>query len=111
IRDGKIFDQPPQTVKRYLVEKPVRQIFGWRFNNKTRVIPRNKTLRNVLLASAREHSSIDGWKTAHDTDTRDTGLGIHTLDLPTASLPAGGQAAFTFFWPKENRWEGQDYSV
>lgn len=111
IRDGKIFDQPPQTVKRYLVEKPVRQIFGWRFNNKTRVIPRNKTLRIVLLASARVHWSIDGWKTAHDTDTRDTGLGIHTLDLPTASLPAGGQAAFTFFWPKENRWEGQDYSV
>jgi glucoamylase len=32
--DGKIFDQPPQTVQRYLVEKPMRQIFGWRFNNK-----------------------------------------------------------------------------
>jgi glucoamylase len=111
IRDNKIFDQPPQTVKRYLVDKHVRQIFGWRFNNKTRTIPRNKALRIVLLTPARVHWSIDGWNTAHDTDTRDTGLGIHTLDLPTASLPAGAQVVFTFFWPMENRWEGTDYTV
>ncbi len=111
IRDGKIFDQPPQTVQRYLKEKHVRQFFGWRFNNKTRSLPRNKTLRIVLLSSARVHWSVDNWHTAHDTDTRDTGLGTHILDLPTASLPAGGEAVFTFFWPNENRWEGTDYHV
>lgn len=111
IRDGKVFDQPPQTVKRYLIDKHVRQIFGWRFNNKTRSIPRNKTLRIVLLSPARVHWSVDGWNTSHDTDTRDTSLGIHVLDLPTASLTAGGQAVFTFFWPAENRWEGTDYTV
>lgn len=111
IRDGRVFDQPPQTVKRYLVEKHVRRIFGWRFNNKTRSIPRNKTLRIVLLIPALVHWSIDGWTTSHDTETRDTGLGIHVLDLPTASLPPGGQAVFTFYWPEENRWEGKDYSV
>jgi len=111
IRDGRIFDQPPQTVKRYLQEKHPRQIFGWRFNNKTRSIPRNKTLRIVLLTPARVHWSIDNWSTSHDTDARDTGLGIYVLDLPTASLPAGGHAVFTFYWPQENRWEGKDYSV
>jgi glucoamylase len=111
IRDGKIFDQPPQTVKRYLVEKHVRQFFGWRFNNKARSIPRNKTLRIVLLSPARVHWSIDNWNTPHDTDTRDTGLGIYTLDLPTASLPVGSEAIFTFFWADQNRWEGTDYRV
>jgi glucoamylase len=111
IRDNKIFDQPPQTVQRYLVDKHVRQIFGWRFNNKTRTVPRNKALRIVLLTPARVHWSLDGWTTAHDTDTRDTGLGTHILDLPTASLPAGARAVFTFFWPMENRWEGTDYTV
>jgi glucoamylase len=111
IRDGKVFDQPPQTVKRYIVDKHVRQVFGWRFNNKTRSIPRNKTLRIVLLVPGRVHWSVDGWKTSHDTYTRDTGLGTHVLDLPTASLTAGGQADFTFFWPAENRWEGTDYTV
>ncbi|HTS36241.1 MAG TPA: glucan 1,4-alpha-glucosidase, partial [Candidatus Solibacter sp.] len=111
IRDGKVFDQPPQTVKRYLVDKHVRQIFGWRFNNKTRSIPRNKTLRIVLLQPALVHWSTDNWATSHDTNTRDTGLGIHVLDLPTASLPAKSQAAFTFYWPTENRWEGTDFTV
>lgn len=111
IRDGKIFDQPPQTVKRYLIDKHGRQHYGWRFNNKSRTVPRNQTLRINLLSPALVHWSIDGWKTAHDTETRDTGLGLYTLDLPTASLPVGGQAVFTFFWPKENRWEGTDYTV
>jgi glucoamylase len=111
MRDNKIFDQPPQTVKRYLIDKHVRQIFGWRFNNKTRTVPRGKTLRIVLLTPGRVHWSVDGWTTEHDTDAGDTGLGIYTLDLPTASLPPGAQAVFTFFWPKENRWEGTDYTV
>jgi glucoamylase len=111
IRDGKIFDQPPQTVQRYLKEKHVRQIFGWRFNNKTRSIPRNKTLRIVLLSPAQVRWSLDNWTTSHETDARDTGLGIFTLDLPTASLPAGSEAVFTFFWPQENRWEETEYRV
>jgi glucoamylase len=111
IRDGKVFDQPPQTVKRYLIDKHVRQIFGWRFNNKTRSVPRNKTLRIVLLTPGRVHWSVDAWKTSHDTEAQDSGLGIHTLDLPTASLPAGAQVVFTFFWPQDNRWEGTDYTV
>src|ERR1700685_4023654 len=72
LRDGKNFHHPPQTVQRYLVEKPIRQFFGWRFNNKTRSVPRNKTLRIVLLTPARVHWSVDGWNTSHDTDTRDT---------------------------------------
>ncbi len=111
LRDGRIFDQPPQTVQRYQIEKPKRQIFGWRFNNKARSVPRNKILRLVLLAPALVHWSIDGWKTSVDTKTRDTGLGIYTLDLPTASLPAGNQILFTFYWPQENRWEGTNYTV
>jgi glucoamylase len=111
LRDGQIFDRPPQTVQRYLVEKPTRQVFGWRFNNKARTLPRNKKLRLVLLSPALVHWSIDGWNSSHDTNTRDTGLGVHTLDLPTASLPGGSQVAFTFYWPQESRWEGTDYSV
>jgi len=111
IRDGKIFDQPPQTVQRYLVEKHQRQYFGWRLNNKTRSVPRGKTLRIVLLEPALVHWTLDNWNSPHDTDTRDTGLGTHVLDLPTASLPAGNQATFTFYWKSTQRWEGTDYTV
>jgi glucoamylase len=111
VRDNKIFDQPPQTVQRYLSEKHGRPHCGWRFNNKIRTIPRNKILRIALLTPARIRWSIDNWATSHDTDTRDTGLGIYTLHLPTASLPPGGQVVFTFFWPTENRWEGTNFTV
>ena len=111
LRDGKIFDQPRQTVQRYLIQKPERQIFGWRFNNKCRSVPRSKKLRLVLLSPARVRWTLDGWQSFEDTGTRDTGLGIHTLDLPTASLPSGSQVVFTFFWPQENRWEGTNYGV
>src|SRR4029077_18615557 len=111
LRDGKVFDQPPQTVQRYLVDKPVQQFFEWRFNNKCRSVPRGRTLRLVLLYPALVHWSGDGWKTAQDANARDTGLGIYVLDLPTASLPVGGQVVFTLFWPNENRWESTDYSV
>jgi glucoamylase len=111
LRDGKIFDQPPQTVQRYQIQKPERQIFGWRFNNKCRTVPRTKKLRLVLLSPAMVRWTLDGWQSSQDTNTRDTGLGIHTLDLPTASLPPGSHVVFTFFWPQENRWEGTDYTV
>lgn len=111
LRDGKVFDQSPQTVQRYQVEKPVRQIFGWRLNNKARSIPRNKKLRIVLLNPARVHWTIDNWTTAHDTDTRNTGLDYYILDLPTASLATGSQITFTFYWPEETRWEGTNYTV
>jgi glucoamylase len=110
LRDCKIFDQPPQPVQRYLIDKHVQQFFEWRVNNKCRSIPRGKTLRLVLLYPAVVHWSIDGWKSVEDTNARDTGLSVYTLDLPTASLPVGGQVVFTFFWPNENRWEGTNYS-
>ncbi|MGA9543241.1 MAG: glucan 1,4-alpha-glucosidase [Candidatus Sulfotelmatobacter sp.] len=111
LRDGKIFDQAPQTVQRYQIEKPTREFSGWRINNKPRSIPRHKKLRIKLLDPALVHWSIDGWNSAHDINTRDTGLGLHILDLPTASLPAGSQIVFTFLWIQENRWEGKDYTV
>ena len=111
LRDGKIFDQAPQTVRRYQVEKPTRQFSGWRINNKARSLPRHKKLRIKLLNSALVHWSLDGWKSSQDTNTRDTGLGLHILDLPTASLPPGSQVVFTFYWKQESRWEGKDYTV
>jgi hypothetical protein len=91
LRDGKIFDQPPQTVQRYLIQKHERQIFGWRFNNKCRTIPRTKRLRLVLLSPAMVRWTLDGWQSSEDTHTRDTGLGIHTLDLPRSSSHSSGR--------------------
>lgn len=111
LRDGKIFDMPPQTVERYLVKKQKAAFFGWRFNNKVRSIPPGRQLRIVLLAPAVVHWSFDQWATSHDTNTRDTGLGVHAADLPADHLSPGREVTFTFYWPEEQRWEGVNFSV
>ena len=60
--DGKIFDQPPQTVERYLANKISAEYFNWRFNNKPRTMPCGKKLRILLLEPAIVHWSFENWQ-------------------------------------------------
>ena len=111
LHDGKVFDQPPQTVQRYLIDRKKSTIFGWRFNNKCRTMPQGKKLRLVLPAPAVVHWSFDNWQTPQDFNTSDTGLGTYVADLPADRLPAGSEIVFTFYWLQEQRWEGENFSV
>ncbi len=111
LKDGKIFDQPPQTVKRYRVEKRCSVYCEWRFNNKCRILPAGKILRVALMAPATVHWSDDGWKTAHDLATRDTGAGIYVADVPTSQMETGRNIVFTMYWPQGQKWEGTDFTV
>jgi glucoamylase len=111
LRDGKIFDQPPPTVERYLVKRRRSRCFGWRMNNKCRTMPQGKVLRIVLMAPATVHWSFNHWEGAHDSETIDTQLGIHIVELPTQQLPPGHEIAFTFYWKREQRWEGRNFFV
>ena len=111
LRDGRIFDQPPQPVQRYQIEKRTSRYCDWRFNNKCRTMPRGKQLRISLLSPALVHWSFDGWQTAQDSRTRDTGLGMHVVDLPADQLGSGKDIVFTIHWEQEKRWEGADFLV
>lgn len=111
LKDGKIFDQPAQTVQRYQVERRRAVYWSWRFNNKCRSIPRGKMLRIALLAPAMVHWSDDGWRTTHDVETAESGIGVHFADLPTDGLPSGREVVFTFLWQREQRWEGANFTV
>ena len=111
LRDGRIFDRPPQTVQRYLVEKKTSPCVSWRFNNKLRTMPVNAALRIETRAPAIVHWTVDGWETVHDTETRDTTLGVHAADLPTTALLTAACVTFTFYWPDANRWEGVDFTI
>ena len=109
--DGEIFDRPPQTVRRYLVEKVTSRHISWRFNNKVRAMPPGRMLRVETLAPALVHWSVDGWRAVHDIRTRDTTLGVHVVDLETQSLRVGDRVDLTFYWPEADRWEGTDFVV
>jgi len=111
LSDGKVFDMPPQPVKRYQVDKITSPFAFWRFNHKCSKIPTGKLLRVEVLNPATIRWSADNWYTAHDIKTTDIGLDIHIADLPTDKLPAGTEVFFTFFWHKNKKWEGTNFKV
>jgi glucoamylase len=111
LRDGAVFDMPPQTVRRYVVERTGSPYACWRFNNKLRSFPAGKMLRIETAAPALVHWSADGWQSTQDSRTRDTGLGVHIVDLPPTRLPPGTRVRFTFYWLEADHWEGTDFEV
>ncbi len=111
LRDGRLFDLPPQTVRRYLVEKTVSPRLVWRFNHRIRSLPAGRTLRIETLAATCIHWSADEWQSVQDLSSHDTGLGAHCTDLPTQALATGTRILFTFHWLEADRWEGTDFDV
>jgi len=111
IEEGAVFDLPPQTARRYRdgEEACTRRI--WRPNHKLRSIPAGCMLRIECTEPAVVHWSTDGWESAVDSATRDTGCGMHYMDLPEQNLAPGGCVVFTFHWVSADRWEGRDSSV
>jgi glucoamylase len=110
LKDGRVFDMPPEPVERYQVQGVTANFVVWRFDRQRRTVA-GKNLRIEVLERARIHWSHDGWHTTRDDATIDTGLGVHTFDLPTASLTPGATVVFTLYWPQQERWEGTDFSV
>ncbi len=111
LRNGRVFDTPPQTVERYIKNGTESMLTIWRFNHKCRTMPAGRTLRIEVLSRAVVHWSRDGWQKSTDTETRDTGLGLHYVDLPGAETSSGSSVFFTFYWPDAGKWEGQDFGV
>ncbi|RUU13000.1 glucan 1,4-alpha-glucosidase [Mesorhizobium sp. USDA-HM6] len=111
LRDGKVFDMPPQGVERYIKRKTVSAFRLWRFNNKIRSIPAGKVLRVELTARGVVHWSSDKWLTVQDDKTTENAFGVHLVDLTVADLPPGSTIVFTFFWPEASRWENVDFTV
>ncbi|HEX5419955.1 MAG TPA: glycoside hydrolase family 15 protein, partial [Gammaproteobacteria bacterium] len=111
LRDGRVFDLPPQTVQRYLVEKTESPRLLWRFNHKIGSLPAGKSLRIETLAAAVVHFTSDEWRTAQDLPTKDIGFGIHVADLPAETLNTPATIRFTFYWPEAGHWEGEDFAV
>ena len=111
LNDGRVFDMPPQTYQRYVVDRTESPYAVWRFNLKCTQIPRGKVFRLETLSRGLIHWSADGWQTINDTPTRDTGFGLHIAELPTGLLPMGATVRFTFYWNDADKWEGRDFAV
>ncbi|WP_119254360.1 glucan 1,4-alpha-glucosidase [Shinella zoogloeoides] len=111
LKDGAVFDLPPQGIERYVRSKTISPYRSWRFNQKTASLPAGKLLRIEVLAAAMVRWSLDGWATVHESETQEKAFGIHIVDLPIADADPGASLVFTFFWRDAGHWENANYAV
>ena len=97
LRDGRIFDWPPQSVQRYLVDGHDLDGCIWRFNDKVRAMPpaqRSASRRSPPPSCGGAATTGSG---AAQVATPVTTLGVHVADLARAPK-AANRLAFTFYW-------------
>jgi glucoamylase len=111
LRDGRVFDMPHHTYRRYVVEQVRARVAVWRRDRQMRTIASGLVLRIDTDAPCMIHWSRDGWITSRDTPSRDTGLGRHIADLPTDECQPDTTVAFTCYWQEAARWDNQDFIV
>jgi glucoamylase len=112
LADDAVFDMPRQTVRRYLRDKVTPRVAIWRLDLPLRQLPAGRALRIDLPEPARVRWTVDGWITAHDTETTDAGTGgTFLVELPASALPSGGEIVFTWQLLGGGEWAGEDYVV
>jgi glucoamylase len=111
LRDGGVFDMPPQAYARYVTSKPEPAPIVWRTASKITSIAAGRILRLEFLEAASVHWSSDNWVTTTDIQSHATDLGIFLCDLPTQALAAGVEVRFTMLWTERGKWEGNDFLV
>jgi glucoamylase len=111
LADGAVFDLPPQTVERYQRRQTPPRILPWRPGFQPPFLPAGRTLRVGLPNPSVVLWSDDDWVGSHETQTIDTGLGVHAAELPTAGLPAGRSVVFTWRETATGGWAGADHRI
>ena len=84
LHDGAIWDAVPQTLARYVHAKHPASFQIWTPSQRRGFVTAGKDLRLDLLVPTRVRWRFEGKETT--AVTRDSGLGLHTVTLPLASL-------------------------
>lgn len=110
-RDGVVFDWIPEVARRY-ASSSFRPRLGevWKSNRHAVRVEAGTVLRIQASRPFRLRWTNDEWLTPRDTDSLPSFLGMEYVDLEL-SREQRAPIRFTFFWKKENRWEGKDYFV
>jgi glucoamylase len=111
LKDGAVFDMPPQPFARYVKSSPPVAPVVWRMTSQTSKIAIGRKLRLEFLEPAMVRWSSDNWASVEDRNAVGTGLGTYICDLPMENLTHGGFVVFTFHWPQQGKWVGTNYRV
>ena len=107
---GRPCDQPEITLQRYQGKRPGIKHAIWLPQDQIPKISGGQTLFIAMYEPCVIHWSSDGWQSALDTATRDTGLGLHLVELDTQALPSG-QVEFTTRHADTDEWLGRNYTI
>jgi hypothetical protein len=66
---------------------------------------------SALNASVNKALVEDGARTNLLDTIHESRLNLWFADFPTADWPDGSILTFTFFWKRDQRWEGRDWQV
>lgn len=108
--DGQIFDLIPIVADRYLDRRGRKDLEIWKPLRQVRQVHVGQTLRIQAPRPFQLRWSDNDWRSAEDTLSGSTTLGIHFVDLPIDATRRA-PIRFTFFWRDSNEWEGRDYEV
>jgi glucoamylase len=110
--DGICLDCVGSAFQRYVLQ-PVQSNYEiWTMRYCARRVSRGKILRIILAAQATVVWSTDGGARSNLSDTiHENRLDLWFADFPTADWPAGSVLTFTFFWKRDQRWEGRDWQI
>ena len=98
--------------QRYVLHPTQSNYEIWSLRYPLRRVSRGKILRIILAAQATAVWSTDGGARTNLLDTIHEGrLNLWFADFPTADWPNGSVLTFTFFWKRDQRWEGRDWQV
>ncbi len=112
LRDGAVFDLPPQTVQRYIKDQQKPCIADWRPVWRRSEMMAGRLLRIQLDDAAIIRWTSDDWAHWQECETDDFGDGLHIVTLDTKSLIAGGQVIFTWrLRDHSETWQGTNFTV
>ena len=110
--DGVCFARVEAAFQRYVVN-PVQSHYEiWSVRHPLRRVSRGKIFRIIIAAEATIVWSTDDWARRNESHTthRDE-LNLWFADFTTADLTGGSVFSFTFFWQRDQRWEGRNWQV
>jgi glucoamylase len=111
LKDGAVFDMPPQTLERYVKNLAPLAPIVWQMTSEVLKIAAGRKLRLEFLEPAMVRWSPDNWASITDSSAVATGFGTYVYDLPTENLASGGFVVFTFDRPQQDKWIGKNFRV
>jgi len=110
--DGVCFDRVDPALERYVLNPAQSRYEIWTVRHPLRLAPPGKILRIIVAAEATIVWSTDNWIRRDESQTSyQPELNLWFADFPTAEWPQGSAFAFTFFWKRDQRWEGRNWQV